>query len=99
MENLKEFIKPELLTLVPVLYFIGMGLKKMDSTTDKYIPALLGAAGIVLATLYVLATGVLSNWQTVVLAVFTGITQGILCAGATVYINQLIKQAGKEDKK
>ena len=32
------------------------------------------------------------------LAVFTGITQGVLCAGATVYVNQIVKQAGKKDE-
>ena len=28
LEEIKNFIRPELLVLVPVLYLIGMGLKK-----------------------------------------------------------------------
>lgn len=45
METMKELIRPELLVLIPVLYFTGMGLKKSASVLDKHIPLLLGGAG------------------------------------------------------
>lgn len=94
-EFLKEAVKPELLVLVPVLYLIGMALKK-SRFADKLIPFILGAAGIVLSGIWVLGTTQINGWQEVLLAVFTAVTQGILVAGASVYVNQMIKQAGKE---
>ncbi len=89
MEQISEFIKPELLILIPISYFVGMGLKK-SNVKDAFIPAILGACGVLLAGLYVCGTEGFSMFS-----VFTAITQGILCAGASVYINQLVKQKGK----
>lgn len=91
MEDILKFISPELLVLIPVLYFIGMGAKKTTLIADKFIPLVLGICGIVLSCLYVLGTNGFS-----VVGLFTAVTQGILVAGASVYCNQLIKQlAGK----
>lgn len=86
---MEQFIKPELLILVPVLYAIGVGLKK-SKVNDKYIPYILGASGILLAALYVCGTEAFTA-----MSVFTAITQGILCAAGSVYANQLIKQKVK----
>lgn len=95
IEMLKEFIRPELLVLIPVLYFIGMGLKQAQTFADKYIPVALGGTGIVLSALWVVATSPITGPQSAALAVFTAIVQGVLVAGASVYIDQLIKQAKK----
>lgn len=92
-----EYINAELLILVPVLYFVGMGLKKAAWFKDTMIPAILGCCGVVLSLLWVLATSTLVGWQDGVLAAFTAIVQGILCAGASVYINQVVKQATKDN--
>lgn len=91
MEQLQEYIKPELLILIPVLYFIGIGLKQ-SKAKDKFIPWILMACGIVLSTLYVFGTS-----EITMIAAFTAITQGILCAGASVYVNQLVKQTQKSE--
>lgn len=93
-EMLKEFIKPELLVLIPVLYLYGEALKK-SQIVDKHIPWMLGVASIVLSLLFILSTSVVNGWQEAIMVVFTGLTQGVLCAGASVYVNQLVKQAGK----
>jgi hypothetical protein len=87
MENLTEYIKPELLVLVAVLYILGLMIKGTKKIKDNYIPVILGVAGIALSTLYVVATEGFN-----LLGVFTGVTQGILVAGVAVYVNQLIKQ-------
>lgn len=92
MEQITNYIQPELLILIPVLYFIGIGAKKTSLIADKLIPIVLGAAGIVLATIYVLAVNDVSGWQQVMTAIFTAITQGVLCAGASVFCNQVYKQ-------
>lgn len=95
-ELLKEFVKPELLVLVPVLYLIGAGLKKSEFS-DKLIPAALGLAGVLLAAMYIAATGVFAGAQDVIAGAFAALTQGVLCAGASVYVNQVVKQAGKNE--
>lgn len=93
--NYQDYIKTELLILVPVLYFVGTGLKK-SALPDKWIPVTLGIAAVVLSAVWVAATTDISGWQDAVSAVFTAVTQGILVAGASVYANQLYIQAKKE---
>ena len=92
----KELLKPELAVLVPVLYLVGVALKK-SAVQDRHIPWLLGVCGIVLSTVYLAATAGVTGWQGGLLLVFSGITQGILTAGASVYVNQVIKQMGKSE--
>lgn len=92
-----NYVKPELLVLIPVLYFIGMGLKKAQTVADKYIPLLLGGAGVLLALLWVLAASELAGAQDILRAIFAAVTQGILCAGCSVYVHQIGKQHGKEE--
>ena len=94
--DVMNFIKPELLILVPVLYTIGLGIKK-SNVTDKYIPLILGIVSIFLSTLWVISTSDIKNWQDAVYAVFISITQGILTAGASVYVNQLYIQSKKDE--
>ena len=53
MEQITNYIQPELLVLIPALYFIGVGLKK-TAMPDRFIPLVLGAAGIGLSIAYVL---------------------------------------------
>ena len=38
-----------------------------------------------------------STGQEIAMAVFTAIVQGILTAGLSTYVNQMIKQIGKEN--
>ena len=96
-DYLNQFIKPELLILVPVLYLIGIVIKN-SKAPDRLIPYILGGISIILSAIWVFATCPINNWQGVLAAVFTTITQGILAAGASVYVNQLIKQAKKADE-
>ena len=56
LEMLKEFIKPELLILIPVLYLIGISIKNTLLIKDKFIPLVLGISGIMLAIIYIFAT-------------------------------------------
>ena len=90
----QEYIKSELLVLVPVLYIIGLGMKK-SKLKDKWIPLVLGIMGIALSAAWVVATSQIANIQDAVAALFTAVTQGILAAGASVYTNQIYVQANK----
>ena len=56
MEQIMNYVKPELIVVAIVLYFCGMALKQTQVVKDKYIPMLLGAGGIVLCGIWVLAT-------------------------------------------
>lgn len=94
--DFSQYIKPELIILVPVLYLIGFSVKK-SKIADKFIPWILGGVSVALSTLWVVANGDLTNVNSVLTAVFTAITQGVLIAGASVYANQLIKQTGKDE--
>ena len=53
--NYQDYIKTELLVLIPVLYLIGIGLKK-SKLADKWIPTLLGALAVVLSFIWVMST-------------------------------------------
>lgn len=97
MEQIMNYIKPELIVVAVVLYFIGMGLKKAQAVKDKYIPMILGGIGITLCAIWVFATSTIGTGQDIAMAVFTAIVQGILVAGVSTYINQIVKQAGKEE--
>lgn len=92
----QSYLKTEFFILVPVLYFIGIGLKK-SKLPDKWIPLTLGALAVMLSAIWVIATTDISNLQEAAFAIFTAVTQGVLAAGMSVYANQLYIQARKEE--
>lgn len=87
-----NYIDPKLLALVPAIYILGMFLKNSLIIKDKHIPLTLCAVSVFLAAVWLLATSVITDWQSVLLAAFTAFVQGILCAGVAVLTNQIIKQ-------
>lgn len=92
VDGIESYILPELAILIPVLYGLGMILKSSEMVKDKMIPMILGLTGILLASLYeVSAIGLSSD------AIFAGITQGIICTCASVYVNQLYRQTKKAE--
>jgi len=100
MEQILDYIKPELLVLIPVIYFIGCGLKKASWISDKMIPIVLGVIGVLLSSIYVLATAAPAweQWYDVMIAIFTAIVQGILVAGCSTWCNQIYKQLKNGDE-
>lgn len=98
MEIALKYVKPELLGLSVVLYFIGLWIKQSELIKDKYIPLVNGAVGIILCSLYVLATVSSYTLRECLLALFTAVTQGILVAGLSTYVNQIGKQISKTDE-
>ena len=97
MEQIMNYIKPELIVAAVALYFIGMWLKQAAFIKNKYIPLIIGVIAVLLCSIWVLATCTLSTGQDVALAVFTAIVQGILVAGLSKYVNQFIKQMKKDE--
>lgn len=88
--DLINYIRAELLIVAVILYFVGWGLKKIKKLKSNFIPLILGGVGVVTCFLYI---GIVEGfgWQ----AVVSGIVQGVLCAAASVYVNQVIKQMQK----
>lgn len=97
MEQIMNYVKPELVVVAIALYFIGVCLKEVQTVSDKYIPAILGVIGVVICGIYVVATCDLKGTQNIAMAIFTAIVQGILVAGLSNYANQLIKQMNKDE--
>lgn len=97
MEQIVNYVKPELLIVTVALYFIGCFLKKAETISDKYIPFILGGTGIVVCGMYVAATVSAVTAQDILMAIFTAIVQGILVAGLAVYADQCKKQSGKNE--
>lgn len=91
-----EYIKPELLILIPVLYLVGMAIKR-SSIADKFIPWILGGVSIAMCAIWVFANCECGSTADIFTAIFTAITQGVLIAGASVYANQIVKQTGKDE--
>lgn len=93
--DIMNYVKPELIVVAIVLYIVGVALKNAQTVKDNTIPFILGISGIVLSAIWVLANSPLVTMQEILMAVFTSIVQGILVAGLSTYVNQLIKQAKK----
>ena len=94
--DFQEYIKPELLIVIPVLYIIGRALKR-STMPDKWIPFVLGFVSILISAAWVLSTTDIICFQDGANAVFVSITQGVLAAGASVYANQLYRQLKKDE--
>ena len=73
MEQIMNYVKPELIVVAVALYFFGMALKQAQAVKE-------------------VCTG-----QQAAMAVFTAVTQGILVAGLSNYVNQIIKQGQKSE--
>ena len=97
MEALMNYVKPELIVVAIVLYFLGMWFKQAAFIKDKLIPLVLGIVGIFICGIWVCATSQFTTPQDVEMAVFASLTQGVLVAGASTYVNQLIKQTNKKE--
>lgn len=97
MEQITNYVKPELIVVAIALYFVGMALKQAQAVKDKYIPLILGGISIAICAIYVFATCTCGTVQDIAMAIFTAITQGILIAGLSTYVNQIVKQANKDE--
>lgn len=78
-----DYIVKEVYIMIPVLYIIGMFLKKIPKLADWLIPWIL------------LGLGMLGGFFLAEMSI-KGIIQGILVAGASVFTNQLYKQTKKK---
>lgn len=94
--ELRDYISPELLVLVPAVYSVGVILKK-SKVKNKYIPAILGAVSIVLCGIWMFASCPTDGFTDILQCLFSSLTQGVLVAAASVYVNQLYGQRKKDE--
>lgn len=97
MEEFVNYIKPELMIVAIVLYFLGMWFKQAAFLKDKYIPLVLGMLGIFICGLWVASVHQFEDAQAAFSGIFAAVTQGILVAGLSTYVNQIIKQLNKNE--
>ena len=95
MDYIINYINPELIVLVPVLYVMGLMIKDGIAIPNTAIPAVLGVVGVLLAVAWCMATVQPVGPWAVLLTLVTAVMQGVLCAGAAVYADQLGKQSAK----
>lgn len=86
-----EYISAELYVLIPILYVIGAVIKN-SRIKDWKIPFILGGVGICLAALWIFSSNPINGTQQVLSMIFASITQGVLCAAAGVYTDNLYRQ-------
>ena len=72
-------------------------LRQAQAVKNKYIPLILGGISMVLCAVWVMATSEIETAKEGAMAVFTAVTQGILVAGLSNYVNQIIKQIHKPE--
>lgn len=102
MENfaaiMNEYVKSELLVLVPVLYIIA---KIMDSYNVKkqMIPIVLMVISVTLAGIYTFATVDIGSFQKILMALFSTFVQGILLSGTAVFSGILVGLVNTQTKK
>lgn len=97
MEQIISYVKPELMVVSFALYFLGKWMKGSQRIKDKDIPLSLGGIGIIICGMYVTATCDLDSMKNVFMTLFTSVVQGIMVAGLSTYVNQIIKQIGKDE--
>lgn len=94
-EAVTQYIQAELLILIPVLFGIGVILKRSKHIADNNIPLLLMILGILLSIIWLTTKTqietAMDSWE----IVFNGICQGVLTASGAVFANQMIKQYKK----
>ena len=90
--NIQDYIKPELLVLIPVCWGLGLMIKSTP-IDNRCIPAILCTSSVLLAGLYVSA----AEPQTLAMGVFAGVTQGVICwLAAWLSYDKVIKKNGEE---
>ncbi|MBR2152009.1 MAG: phage holin family protein [Clostridia bacterium] len=92
--NFNDYIKPEFLVLIPVLWFVGWAIKK-SNVKNCIIPFILTLLSVVLCGIYTFATVDVSGIKDIMMCIFVSITQGVVATACAVFGDQIIKQAGE----
>ena len=75
VELIWEYIDPQLLILVPMLWGIGMAVKK-SNIENRFIPVVLLVCAWAVVMLHLMSTRLLMDSQAISAMLFAGVTQG-----------------------
>lgn len=89
--EIMDYVKPELLVVAFVLYFIETWLRKSVLVKNRFIPLINGAIGIAICSVYVISVCQCDSIKGLAAAAFTAFTQGVLVAGLSTYVRLLGK--------
>lgn len=93
IDVIKSMMDPEIYSLAIALYFFGIHLRNSKRFKNSSIPIILGIVSMIFVFLHLLVTREIKGVQDIANAIFVTFVQGILCASAAVYANQIFKQA------
>lgn len=95
MQFLQGIMDTQIYALAVALYLLGIGIRKISSVKNNHIPVILGVVGVIFVALHIFATQSFNTPQQIAAAIFAAFVQGILCAAAAVYADQIFKQYKK----
>jgi hypothetical protein len=87
---LLTYIKPMLLVLIPILWYLGIKIKETNKIQDPWIPFILMGISVVVALSYIL---IFEEYSPA--GVWIGIMQGLAIAVAQGWLYQAKKQIGE----
>lgn len=81
---LNQYVRSELLVVVPVLYILARILSS-SKVANRKIPIILLLVSVTLAGIYTFAVVPVNDFKTVLMAVFSSLIQGVLLSGSAVF--------------
>ena len=75
LEMIGEFIDPQLMVIVPMLWGIGMAVKK-SSIENRFIPFILLICSCCVVILHLTGTNLITDSNALAGCIFAGLTQG-----------------------
>ena len=82
IETIQEFIDPQIMVVIPMLWGVGMAVKK-STIENRFIPVILLICSCAVVMLHLTSTNLILDTQSLSACIFAGITQGSviwLCA-------------------
>ena len=101
LELLREYIHPELLVMLPVLWLLGHMLSKAR-LPGRLRPWVLLAVSLAAVTLYTLSVSDITGSKALFACLFSILTQGVLLSGGSALLQKLVEKgraAGKKGEK
>lgn len=96
LDIFNQYARSELMVLVPVLFFLNklIGQSKIN---NQYIPFICMGASVLLCGFHIFGYTPVANFGQVMMALFATLTQGVLYAGATMFLNLVVSAVGNKN--
>lgn len=95
IEVIREYIDPQLLIVVPMLWGIGMAVKK-SSIKNNFIPFILLVCSCAVVMLHLTGTNLITDSTALAGCIFAGLTQGsVIWLAAWTGYEKLLKKGGE----